>query len=653
MSLAILVPEGKGLATGQDYLPTMVQGEMVANFTKYSQFQVLDRQNLEKILKENESGIYAEGSNMAEFGKILPTDYYLSGNINKTDSGYAMQIQVADKTSGVTKASYSGTCSIAEFDNFIGIRRASAELLAQLGVKLTDQAKAELAQASSAQQVNAQTALAQGITAQWKGTEVTAASYYYQAAVYDPSLLEAVNRQSITSASISSGNIGDDVRNDIKWRKDWIARLTEIEEFFDNYFKTSAPAFGVFYLTKLDRGDVNYRTETIPLSFQVNFRAFEEWFNLIPLKTLQDVHEGLNATKRTRDWGLSSWPGQPITGLNPFQSRRRDFALVFELVNSSGKVISSQRLNLSGSWNFSLGNTYTVNYAEHNFQTVTFNAVNANDITDNLTIRVASVNGAAPETVTKGGGLQIAALRGDPSDFQFRSGLLTKYIGKGRDVIIPDTNWGVPVTAIGERAFQSNQLTNVVIPDSVTSIGDFAFAGNQLTNVVIPDSVTSIGYHAFAGNQLTNVVIPASVTSIGYHAFAGNKLTNVVIPASVTFIGPDAFAYNRLTNVVIPDSVTSIGDGAFSHNQLTNVVIPDSVTSIVCQTVPVPKDNMRGAISERFSIGANVSFIVNIVHFGRQLNPGFRSFQYYYNKKGKKAGTYTITSRGKWTFEPR
>jgi TolB-like protein len=250
MSLAVLVPEGKGLDADQDYLPTMVQGEMVANFTRYSQIQVLDRQNLEKILKENESGVYAEGADMAEFGKILPTDYYLSGNINKTSSGYAMQIQVADKASGVTKASYSGNCSIAEFDNFTGIRRASAELLVQMGVKLTDQAKTELAQASGEHQVNSQTTLAQGLIASAKGHEVTAAMYYYQAAVYDPSLLEAVSRQSITSASIASGNIGDDVRNDIKWRKNWIARLTEIEEFFDNYFKSTTPPFGLFYLAK-------------------------------------------------------------------------------------------------------------------------------------------------------------------------------------------------------------------------------------------------------------------------------------------------------------------------------------------------------------------------------------------------------------------
>jgi hypothetical protein len=150
----------------------------------------------------------------------------------------------------------------------------------------------------------------------------------------------------------------------------------------------------------------------------------------------------------------------------------------------------------------------------------------------------------------------------------------------GRDVVIPERFGVIRVTAIGEYAFDSYELTSVVIPDSVTSIGEGAFAHNRLTSVVIPDSVTSIGVSAFALNRLTSVVIPNSVTTIGHFVFYDNQLTSVVIPDSGTSIGDWAFRYNLLTSVVIPDSVTSIGDGAFANNQLTSVVIPDSVTSI-------------------------------------------------------------------------
>ena len=112
---------------------------------------------------------------------------------------------------------------------------------------------------------------------------------------------------------------------------------------------------------------------------------------------------------------------------------------------------------------------------------------------------------------------------------------------------------GRPET-IGASAFSGNQLTSVVIPDSVTSIGASAFSGNQLTSVVIPDGVTSIGTSTFNSNQLTSVVIPDGVTSIGDYAFRNNQLTSVIIPNSVTAIGTWAFEENQLTEVKVPQN---------------------------------------------------------------------------------------------------
>ncbi len=75
--------------------------------------------------------------------------------------------------------------------------------------------------------------------------------------------------------------------------------------------------------------------------------------------------------------------------------------------------------------------------------------------------------------------------------------------GAYRDnVVIPEEvtylNRTRKVTFIGERAFQSSNLTSITIPNSVTSIGPYAFFGcSRLTSVTIPNSVTSIGSFAF------------------------------------------------------------------------------------------------------------------------------------------------------------
>ncbi|WP_344820950.1 leucine-rich repeat domain-containing protein, partial [Aquimarina gracilis] len=140
------------------------------------------------------------------------------------------------------------------------------------------------------------------------------------------------------------------------------------------------------------------------------------------------------------------------------------------------------------------------------------------------------------------------------------------------DVIIPEKVFhGVPytVTAIGDFAFENNQLTSVEIPETVTSIGKFAFDNNQFTEVVIPNSVTTIGASAFRNSGLTgHLEIPNSVTEIRGGAFSRNKLTSVTIPDNPDFTKLDIgiFQDNLLTEVTIPANVEFIAKGSFSNN---------------------------------------------------------------------------------------
>jgi TolB-like protein len=686
MSIAILAPKATGLAENQSYLPALVQGEFVSNFSSFSAISVLDRERLDEQYAELLSGYYADDDAAAlDLGHLKATDYIQTGSITRTATGYALQIQITRTADKMTTASYSGTFTFAELDNLTGIRKASLELVQKMGVALTAQAREQLAGAATENQVQAQTALARGIAAQRQGTEVAALSYYFQAAAYDPSLMEAASRFSILNTSIISGNIGDDVRSDIQWRRDWVARLTETEQFFDSFNRTESMPYTLFYTSDIKQiGNTDYRNETATLGgIETHLHGSGIW-TVSMERALQAVYDGLQATKRADVWGLSGWPRQGVTNLN-YTGRRQNFAIVFEILNNQNKVIGRQALQSGGSWGINRGGRPVVSVNADDRKTVNFQNVNANDITDRMTIRIATVNGTDAETAARNGVLQMRAITKNElsinDQWQFSKGEIQGFRNNSATaIVIPDTIWGDPVIFIGSEAFQNNNITSItvganVVMSSNSFRGDFqyfsdsynqngkkagtynrsmfrfvngreiqGFSSNadKTANPVIPDTiwgnpVKAIGPGAFKNAGLTSVDISNNVITIGNEAFADNKLASVTNGNNVTFIGSGAFknAFDNSTrfSLTIPNSVTSIGEEAFSiHNS----------------GEWGPGDNEWKRINS-ITIGENVAMAYNSFRYSWRITSGgsvFREgidnngFYEAYAGNGKKAGIY-------------
>ncbi|WP_109299598.1 leucine-rich repeat protein [Aquimarina sp. AU474] len=105
-----------------------------------------------------------------------------------------------------------------------------------------------------------------------------------------------------------------------------------------------------------------------------------------------------------------------------------------------------------------------------------------------------------------------------------REVMVVDYSDTTTAVIIPETvdHGGntYDVIAIGEEAFQNNELVSVEIPSSVTSIGEMAFSDNLLTEVTIPGSVQSIGSQAFYNNPTLDLVTVGANTPPALDAIA-------------------------------------------------------------------------------------------------------------------------------------
>jgi BspA type Leucine rich repeat region (6 copies) len=215
---------------------------------------------------------------------------------------------------------------------------------------------------------------------------------------------------------------------------------------------------------------------------------------------------------------------------------------------------------------------------------------------------------------------------------------ITGYTGPDGVVAIPETITGLPVTAIGNSAFQNQtSVTGLALPSTVTNLADYAFFGcSGLGNLTIPDSVLTIGNLTFTlCGGLTQVTVGSGLTQIGNQAFdscgrltavcfrgncptPGVAVFNAAYKAAVyflpgttnwgsTFAGvrtafwdpQTMLGYTTNQNtasisaylgaggaVLIPDTlnakpVTSLGNGAFwGCSGLSSVTIPASVTNI-------------------------------------------------------------------------
>lgn len=165
----------------------------------------------------------------------------------------------------------------------------------------------------------------------------------------------------------------------------------------------------------------------------------------------------------------------------------------------------------------------------------------------------------------------------------------------GGVIDIPDTvtkdNIDYTVTAIGNNAFESLNVSSVFIPATVTSIGPFAFRFCKFLATVTfaEDShLKSIERAAFWGSEqvyprFKEIKIPDSVETIGNGAFYDCRdLERITLPSALQTLSTVTF-YNctALSEVTFPASLKTIESSAFSGcRNLSEVELPASLKAI-------------------------------------------------------------------------
>ena len=402
--LAILAPETYGDVPA--YLPVHVQGLLNNIFNMYSAINLIDRQNLDRIISEQNiaaSGRFSD-TDFITIGDLTNTQYFLFGTIQRLSGGqYSLQLSITEAASGIRRATFMIEASLVQFEGRgTLVNEAAANLLTQMGVTLTEAGMQSLL-AGNTSMVRAEYEMARGITALAGGDELGALFNITQAITFDPTNLEAISRLSTLSTSISGGTISQRIVNDILARDRWLEVFKETANFFNNH-----PPFEIVFDPNLIQiGETDFARRTVNLGMRIAVDSSEAGFNAI-----NALLEGLENTGRRDAWGFSGWP---LMDINPRErdavlfSGRRSFTYRVDvrLLNENGRVLGNSTINLNTDQiRFSSGDRYLT--APGNVDgIVTFTNVRAEDLTPSLTILILAVNGISSENLASTGYMRI------------------------------------------------------------------------------------------------------------------------------------------------------------------------------------------------------------------------------------------------------
>lgn len=142
-------------------------------------------------------------------------------------------------------------------------------------------------------------------------------------------------------------------------------------------------------------------------------------------------------------------------------------------------------------------------------------------------------------------------------------GLITGYIGKFNELVVPEKINNIKVQSIGNNVFKYNALTSITLPSTCTSISGAAFAFCSNLKYVYAPGVTTIYTSAFSDcDKLPFVTdrLPKSSDKEGVF------LPNIIQMMSHTFIGCDG-----ITSVSLSRLTTTSQNGGAHFADCTNL----------------------------------------------------------------------------------
>jgi hypothetical protein len=197
-SITIKVLTAEGLPPSLSNTRVLAYRGLIDNFSKYSAMSVKRDSDFDDTpYRDLLSGYYDDYDETGgDRGYLTVTDYFMTGSITRSSSGYYFSLQVYSTAASTHSAGiwFAANCTYSDLSDLSIVNRASLDLLEQMGVKLTEKAHTELAGTAVANRVRGRTVMTEAVAAQRAGDEAKARFLLFHAVALDARLAEEAER---------------------------------------------------------------------------------------------------------------------------------------------------------------------------------------------------------------------------------------------------------------------------------------------------------------------------------------------------------------------------------------------------------------------------------------------------------------------------
>jgi hypothetical protein len=342
LTLAVLLPRGrapggKDLPENEQWLLSFVQGNLTADFSRYSAMEIIDRQTVSQVLEAQNLSVNQTNSDkntIIKIGNITNAQLLLTGTLEKMNANdYSLQLSIVNTETAVIRASHVAAVSIAELRSLKPLREASIDLLKRMGVLLTAEGEEAIRRVALPEAQGA-IALAQGIAA---GDEnpVEKLIYLTNAVAFDSRQLEAIELLASTETDMSRMGTGAALQNDAEQQRLFHNMLNQFEDHYNKY-----PPFELIFVPKTEQsGETDYARHEAAVKFSVTFRESVEFDTM--QKVLKIILDDLEKTGNKEKWGFKEWPGNAKI----FTEKQR-YRITAELLDDDGKVLDTIQFDM-------------------------------------------------------------------------------------------------------------------------------------------------------------------------------------------------------------------------------------------------------------------------------------------------------------------